>query len=347
MNGREVFRFATRVMVTSAASSRRGAARRSTTSTSTCRTRRTSGSSTMPPSTWACRRRRSRRTSTGTATRRPPRSRSASPRRVEDGPAQAGDGRAHERASAAGLTWGSAYMTWSNGDGVVKVAFCFPGPGLAGRRDGPRDGRRPSPRRARSTSEAIEAVGFDVARLCFEGPIEELTRTEIQQPALVATSLACLRAVETRGDLAPTSSSATRSASTRRSRACGALSDREAVALVRERGEATAGGRDEHPGAMAAIIGLEDAVVEELCAGDRERVARELQLPRPARRLGRDRRGGPAARGGGGARGAQDREASDQRRLPQPARRARRRAAAARARSRLVAGARHRPSCRP
>ncbi|MEX2103376.1 MAG: malonyl CoA-acyl carrier protein transacylase, partial [Gaiellaceae bacterium] len=44
---------------------------------------------------------------------------------------------------------------------------------------------------------ASEAAGFDVARVCFEGPIEELTKTEVQQPALVATSLACLRAVET------------------------------------------------------------------------------------------------------------------------------------------------------
>ena len=36
--------------------------------------------------------------------------------------------------------------------------------------------------------EGSEAVGFDLAKLCFEGPIEELTKTELQQPALVATS---------------------------------------------------------------------------------------------------------------------------------------------------------------
>ena len=112
--------------------------------------------------------------------------------------------------------------------------------------------------------DAAEAVGFDIARICFEGPIEELTRTEIQQPALVTTSLACLRAVETRGisaDVVVGHSVGEYSALG----AAGALPDREAVALVRERGEATAAAAAEHPGAMAAIIGLEDAVVEELC----------------------------------------------------------------------------------
>ncbi len=112
--------------------------------------------------------------------------------------------------------------------------------------------------------EAAEAVGFDIARICFEGPIEELTRTEIQQPALVTTSLACLRAVETRGisaDVVVGHSVGEYSALG----AAGALSDRDAIALVRERGEATVAAAKEHPGAMAAVIGLEDSVVEELC----------------------------------------------------------------------------------
>src|SRR5918992_5766197 len=113
--------------------------------------------------------------------------------------------------------------------------------------------------------EAAEATGFDVARLCFEGPIEDLTRTELQQPALVATSLACLRAVETlgaRADYVVGHSVGEYSALA----AAGAVSDRDAVALVRARGEAMAEAAEEHPGAMAAVLGLEDALVEELCA---------------------------------------------------------------------------------
>ena len=113
-------------------------------------------------------------------------------------------------------------------------------------------------------AEAADAVGFDVARLCIEGPIEELTRTQRQQPALVATSLACLRAVDSVGirpDFVVGHSVGEYSALA----AAGALEDREAVALVRERGEAMAEAADEHPGAMAAILGLEDALVEKLC----------------------------------------------------------------------------------
>jgi [acyl-carrier-protein] S-malonyltransferase len=145
----------------------------------------------------------------------------------------------------------------------VKLAFCFPGQGSqevgmgAAMAEGFSDSRA-------VYDEASEAVGFDVARLCFEGPIEELTKTELQQPALVATSLACLRAVETlgiRSDYVVGHSVGEYSALT----AAGSVSTLEAVALVRERGEAMAATAEKYPGAMAAILGLEDAVVEELC----------------------------------------------------------------------------------
>lgn len=146
----------------------------------------------------------------------------------------------------------------------MKLAFCFPGQGSQDVGMG-KDfaGRFAEARRV--YDEASEAVGFDLARLCFEGPIEELTKTELQQPALVATSLACLRAVETLGvrpDYVIGHSVGEYSALA----AAGAASDRDAIALVRARGEATAEAARNHPGAMAAVLGLEDAVVEELCA---------------------------------------------------------------------------------
>jgi [acyl-carrier-protein] S-malonyltransferase len=146
----------------------------------------------------------------------------------------------------------------------MKVAFCFPGQGSQDVGMG-RAIVEAFPEARAVFDEASEAVGFDVARLCFEGPIEDLTRTELQQPALVATSLACLRAVETlgaRADYVVGHSVGEYSALA----AAGAVSDRDAVALVRARGEATAEAAAERPGAMAAVIGLDDAVVEELCA---------------------------------------------------------------------------------
>ena len=112
--------------------------------------------------------------------------------------------------------------------------------------------------------EASEAVGFDVAEVCFEGPIERLTRTEVQQPALVATSVACLRGVETLGlepDFVIGHSVGEYSALV----AADAVSAREAASLVRTRGEAMAEAASANPGAMAAVLGLPDGIVEELC----------------------------------------------------------------------------------
>ena len=145
----------------------------------------------------------------------------------------------------------------------MKIAFCFPGQGSQDVGMGRAIAEEFPPARA-AYDEASEAVGFDVAKLCFEGSIEELTRTELQQPALVATSIACLRAVKTLGiepDYVVGHSVGEYSALA----AADAISTGEAVVLVRERGEAMAEAAREKPGAMAAVLGLDDAVIEDLC----------------------------------------------------------------------------------
>jgi [acyl-carrier-protein] S-malonyltransferase len=86
----------------------------------------------------------------------------------------------------------------------------------------------------------------------------------VQQPALVATSLAMLAAIRARGiepDFVVGHSVGEFAALA----ASGAMTDEEAIALVRERGIAMAEAAARHPGSMAAILGLEDEVVETLC----------------------------------------------------------------------------------
>jgi [acyl-carrier-protein] S-malonyltransferase len=146
----------------------------------------------------------------------------------------------------------------------MKVAFCFPGQGSQDVGMG-RAFAEALPEAREAYDEASEAAGFDVAKVCFVGPIEELTRTEVQQPALVATSVACLRAVETLGlepDFVIGHSVGEYSALV----AAKAVSGSDAAGLVCARGEAMAEAARANPGAMAAVLGLADEVVEELCS---------------------------------------------------------------------------------
>ena len=73
-----------------------------------------------------------------------------------------------------------------------KVAFCFPGQGRSSRAWAATS-RRPCPRRCDVFELGSAASGLDLQRLCFDAHLEELVETEVQQPALVATSLAVLR----------------------------------------------------------------------------------------------------------------------------------------------------------
>jgi len=81
---------------------------------------------------------------------------------------------------------------------MSKIAFCFPGQGSLERGMG-REFAEYDPAAMNVFEQGSEAAGIDLRRLCFEAPLEELTETEVQQPALVATSLAILAALRERG----------------------------------------------------------------------------------------------------------------------------------------------------
>ena len=79
-----------------------------------------------------------------------------------------------------------------------KIAFCFPGQGSLEAGMG-REIALAVPEAMDVYRRGSEASGLDLARLCFEAPEEELVQTEVQQPALVATSLAVLAALRSEG----------------------------------------------------------------------------------------------------------------------------------------------------
>jgi [acyl-carrier-protein] S-malonyltransferase len=112
--------------------------------------------------------------------------------------------------------------------------------------------------------EGSAAAGLDLKKLCFDTPLAEMVDTEVQQPALVATSLAISEAIRDRG-IRPdfvVGHSVGEFAALGDARS---LTPAEAIALVRERGLAMAAAARERPGAMAAILGLADEAVESLC----------------------------------------------------------------------------------
>ena len=146
----------------------------------------------------------------------------------------------------------------------MSVAFCFPGQGSQEVGMGAAMAAA-SPAAAAVYERAAAALGFAIAPLCFDGPIERLSATEVTQPALFTTTIACLAAVRERGVEAAyvVGHSVGEYAAIV---AAGAVDEADAFRLVRERGLATAEAAAAAPGAMAAVIGLEDARVEELCA---------------------------------------------------------------------------------
>jgi [acyl-carrier-protein] S-malonyltransferase len=114
-------------------------------------------------------------------------------------------------------------------------------------------------------AEASEVLGYDLQDLCCQGPIDRLSRTDFTQPALLAASVGMFRILRREGlefGVAIGHSLGEFSALV----ATGAVDFADALRIVRRRGQEMLRAADANPGGMAAVIGLDDAVVEALCA---------------------------------------------------------------------------------
>jgi [acyl-carrier-protein] S-malonyltransferase len=113
--------------------------------------------------------------------------------------------------------------------------------------------------------EANDALGFDLARLVFEGPEAELALTANTQPAVLTASVAAATACAERG-LKPALAAGHSLGEYTALVIAGALRFADAVRIVRKRGEFMQEAVPVGTGAMAAILGIELAAVEQVCS---------------------------------------------------------------------------------
>src|SRR5215475_2372554 len=145
-----------------------------------------------------------------------------------------------------------------------KIALIFPGQGsqvvgmgkeLAGK----------YPVARQTFEEADEALGYKLSHICFEGPEDQLRLTEITQPAILTTSIAALRVVETQMPK-PCYVAGHSLGEYSAHVASGTFSFADAVRTVRNRGKYMQEAVPVGVGAMAAILGMELEKVTAVCA---------------------------------------------------------------------------------
>jgi [acyl-carrier-protein] S-malonyltransferase len=148
-----------------------------------------------------------------------------------------------------------------------KFAFLFPGQGSQVVGMG-RSLAETDPIAAQIFQEADSILDFPLSELCWEGPAEELNDTLNTQPALLTHSTAVLHVFQSRFPDKKIHFTAGHSVGEFTAMlAAGALSFKDALLLVRERGRLMKEAGETKPGGMAAILGLDLKVVEAVCEG--------------------------------------------------------------------------------
>jgi len=161
---------------------------------------------------------------------------------------------------------------------LSKIAFLFPGQGAQTVGMGKRLAESlPAVRRLYDC--AADVLGYDLAKLCFEGPAEDLDSTVVSQPALFVTSLAALESLRAESPDVVLSCEAAAGLSLGEYTAmvfAGVMDFEDGLTLVQQRGAAMQEASDATPSGMVSILGLERVQVEALC--DKARGGEVLQV---------------------------------------------------------------------
>ncbi len=146
-----------------------------------------------------------------------------------------------------------------------KTAFLFPGQGsqsigmLSGLAE-------QCPVVGETFRTASDVLGFDLWNVCQDGPVERLNQTEVTQPAMLAAGIATWRAWKSLGGFNPDYFAGHSLGEYSALVAAGSLEFADALALVAERGRLMQSATPENAGAMAAVLGLEDDILADICA---------------------------------------------------------------------------------
>jgi [acyl-carrier-protein] S-malonyltransferase len=160
---------------------------------------------------------------------------------------------------------------------VSKTAFLFPGQGSQYVGMG-QDVYETYPEVRAIFDQADEVLGFALSDLCFNGPEEALNDTINTQPAIFVTSIALLRALESNKSQPPGFAAGHSLGEYSALAAAGAMDFAAGLQLVRERGRLMKEAGERSPGGMAAVLGLETEVVDQICRQAREETGGVIQV---------------------------------------------------------------------